>query len=406
MRWNELGVSPANILLPAAQTDFGAYAALACDQFTSEPEYWQQADRMVGDKPSALRLMLPELYLNDAEARIPAIRASMRRYVDEGILQERVRNGFVLTARETTGGVRPGLLAAIDLEAYGFQGNTGDRIRATEGTIADRIPPRAAIRKGAPLDMPHILALINDPAFTVIEPLLDRAARLECLYDFDLMLGGGHLKGWAVTAPQDLAAIEAGLYHILRETGFLLAIGDGNHSLAAAGHVWDSFKQSLTPEERRSHPARFALVEMTNVHSKALRFEPIHRLVTGVAPDTLTAELTRPQQGRHGFTLVTQAGDARVSLPCPNASLPVATLQGFLDAWLADHPQAGIDYIHGEASLRMLAEKPGAAGFLLPAIDKNGFFAALQQDGVLPRKTFSMGEAREKRYYLEARALF
>jgi hypothetical protein len=405
MHWDGVGIAPGDILLPDERADWSAFAVIACDQHTSEPDYWTEAETIVGDKPSALRLILPEIDLADAAARVPDIHRAMRRYLQDGLLQTRVKDGFVLTVRQTRRGPRPGLIAGLDLEQYSYLEGARSLIRATEGTIQDRLPPRVTIRQNAPLELPHILVLLDDPAQTVIEPIYHKCATLERLYDFQLMLGGGEVSGYAVTAANDLSGVRDALYALKEHAAFLFAVGDGNHSLAAAKTLWERIKTHLSETERQNHPARRVLAEVVNIRSDAIAFEPIHRLMTCSSPDTLLAKLCPAQPGRHLFTVLTARGSGTYSLPCPDAALPVGTLQAFLDEWLTDHPDTQIDYIHGEETLCSLAGQHGAAGFLLPPLEKSELFSAVEKDGALPRKTFSMGEAHEKRYYLEARAL-
>lgn len=397
----------AEILLPRADIDLSKWAVVACDQFTSQPEYWREADALVGGAPSALRLILPEAWLGEGDARTPAIHAEMRRYLEDGVLVPAVRDGFVLTERTTEAGVRPGLVVALDLEAYDFAKGSSSLIRATEGTVLSRVPPRAKVRAGAPVELPHVMMLIDDPGMTVIEPLLARRAALRPLYDFELMLGGGHLRGWAVEgAAVDgvFAAIDA---LNAQAGGLLYAVGDGNHSLAAAKQCWLDIRDGLSPEARESHPARFALVELVNLACPALQFEPIHRLVTGVdAGELIEAyraflRANGADEGEGGDVI---AFDGAREWRFKSTEHPLRLLQAFLDGWLAAHPQAAIDYIHGEAALRALV-KDGAVGFMPRAFQKSELFDAIRRFGALPRKTFSMGEATEKRYYLEARRI-
>ena len=399
----------AEILLPGSGVDLSKWAVVACDQFTAQPEYWRRAEAVVGDAPSALRLILPEVWLAESDARVPAIHAAMRRYLDDGLLVPAVKDGFVLVERATPAGVRPGLVAALDLEEYDFTPGSRSLIRATEGTVLSRVPPRARVRAGAPVELPHVMMLIDDPGNTVIEPLLARRAALKPLYDFELMLGGGHLRGWAVEGA-DAAPVFAALDALnAKADGLLYAVGDGNHSLAAAKRCWLDLRESLTPEQRRDHPARFALVELVNLNCPALVFEPIHRLLTGVDPAAVIGEYRaflreRGADEGEGGDLVAFGGGEEWRFR--SARHPLAGLQAFLDGYLARHPEAGIDYIHGESALRALVgDRPDAMGFMPRAFAKGELFDAIRRGGALPRKTFSMGEATEKRYYMEARRI-
>lgn len=405
MDWDQLGVSPADILLPDEKADHTAFAVVACDQYTSEPEYWERAEKLVGDKPSALHMILPEIDLGDAQKRVPLIHAAMADYLMRGVLTPRVQNGFVLTVRTTQTGVRPGLVVKLDLEKYSYNQGAKSLVRATEGTILSRIPPRMAVRRNAPVELPHVLVLMDDPGQTVIEPVFSQKEDLPLLYDFPLMLGGGHLKGYAVTDEKTLAAIHQSLKRLKDHAGFLFAVGDGNHSLATAKAIWEEIKPTLSKDAQKNHPARFALVELENIHCPALQFEPIHRLVASADTQVLLDSLTEPVPGKDTFTVITEQGEKALSVPGDQQPLPVGTLQAFLDTWLTDHPGAQIDYIHGESALRQLAKKPGAAGFIVPTLDKAALFPAVNEMGALPRKTFSMGEAHEKRFYLEARRI-
>ena len=399
----------AEILLPREGLDLSRWAVVACDQFTAQPEYWAKAEAIVGDAPSALRLTLPEIWLGEADARIPAIRAAMARYLEAGDLAPAVRDGFVLTERVTAAGSRPGLLVALDLEAYDFAPGAASLIRATEGTVLERVPPRARIRRGAPLALPHVMMLIDDPAASVIEPLMARRDALRPLYDFELMLGGGHLRGWAVEGADARAVFDAVDALCAASDGLLYAVGDGNHSLAAAKQCWTELRDTLPPEARERHPARFALVELVNLNCPALAFEPIHRALFRVDAPALIAEYRSflAAQGAdegEGDDLV--AFDGTHEWRFASARHPLRLLQTFLDGYLARHPEAGIDYIHGEDALRALvAPGAGALAFMPRAFGKSELFPYIRRWGVLPRKTFSMGEANEKRYYLEARRI-
>ena len=418
MSYDRIGIRPARILLPAASVRPETWACVACDQYTSEPEYWEKASAFAGDAPSALRLILPECFLKRSEEMIPGIHRTMRQYLDKGLLAPAVDPGFVLCERTVASGTRLGLVCAVDLERYSFEKGSLPLVRPTEQTISSRLPPRLAIRRGAPVELTHIMILIDDPGRTVLEPLQARKASLRKLYDFDLMMNGGHLAGWAVEGEELLAQVDARMNALLDAKGehpLLLAVGDGNHSLATAKAYWNEIRDTLPEAERASHPARFALCEIVNIHDEALLFEPIHRTLTGAGFEPLLAawrayasargmQLTPDGEG-HRFTVVSAGREETVTVRNPEGAIPCETIQKFLDAFLADHPEAEIDYIHGEGSLRALASRPGSVGFLLPEIDKHTFFADVERLGVLPRKTFSMGEADEKRFYMEAKEI-
>ncbi len=417
MSFEQIGIRPARILLPAPGIAHESWACIACDQYTSEPAYWEKAFACAGDAPSALRLVLPEVYLRESEKRIPGIHAAMTRCLAEGLLVPAVDPGFVLCERTVPSGTRLGLVCTVDLEQYSFEKGSLPLIRPTEQTIASRLPPRLVIRRGAPVELTHIMILIDDPERTVLEPLQAKKDGLRKLYDFDLMMNGGHLKGWAVDSAEDLAHVDSSVNALLRKLGkdpLLLAVGDGNHSLATAKAYWNEIREGLSEAERADHPARYALCEIVNIHDEALLFEPIHRVVTGTSPAGLMRDwqayaaargMTLDAAEGHTFTVVSAEGDRAVTVGNPEGAIPCETIQKFLDDYLAGHPGAEIDYIHGEQSLRSLAEAPGAVGFLLPGIDKHSFFADVRRLGVLPRKTFSMGEADEKRFYMEAKEI-
>ena len=399
----------AEILLPRPGTDMEKWAVVACDQFTAQPDYWQRADALAGEAPSALRLILPEAWLGEGDARIPAIHAAMADYLRRGALVPAVKDGFVLVERTTAAGVRPGLVVALDLDAYDYMKGSASLIRATEGTVLERVPPRARIRAGAPLELPHVMMLIDDPGMTVIEPLMAKRDALRPLYDFKLMLGGGHLRGWAVEGADTEGVFAAVDALNARSDGLLYAVGDGNHSLAAAKCCWQELAPTLSHEERERHPARFALVELVNLACPALAFEPIHRALFGVDPEALIAEYRAylaengADEGEGDDLIAFDGADNRWRFR--SEQHPLRLLQAFLDGYLARHPEASIDYIHGEDALRRLVARPDTLGFMPRAFDKGELFGYIRQYGVLPRKTFSMGEATEKRYYVEARKI-
>ena len=431
------GVQIPQILLPKPDIDLHKWAVIACDQFTSEPEYWQAVADLVGDAPSTYHMILPEVYLGEPEEenrRIQSIRQNMQDYLERDLFAE--YEGFVLVERTVDGKTRHGLMLALDLEQYDYNKGSTSLIRATEGTILERIPPRVRIRSGAPLEVPHILVLIDDPERTVIEPLVTGRDSLRKLYDFDLMLGSGHLNGYFVDDKQRKDQVLAALQKLANPDLFaqkygleagraplLFAMGDGNHSLATAKAIWEQIK----PQVGMDHPARYALVEVENIHDAGLTFEPILRVlfdvkedvvktlndfysgrsrwVTCASADEMIALVDNQAGQEHAIGVVTSQGHQVVYVSDPPANLPVGTLQGFLDAWGQRGGFARIDYVHGaEVSLR-LGSQPGNVGFYLPAISKNDFFKTVIVDGALPRKTFSMGEAKEKRFYMEARRI-
>ena len=398
----------ADILLPAEGIDPEKWAVVACDQFTAQPEYWQAVAERVGDCPSALRVTLPEVWLDQAETRISAIHAAMGRYLESGVWQTAVKDGFVLVARQTSNGLRPGLLVCLDLDQYDFDPGAHSLIRPTEGTVISRVPPRARIRAGAPVELPHVMMLIDDPGETVIEPLLRRSEALRPLYDFELMQGGGHVQGWAVEG-EDVKRVFAAIDALNERAGGLLyAVGDGNHSLAAAKKCWMDIRERLSDGERAAHPARWAMVELVNLACPALRFEPIHRALFNVQPGDVLREYreylaSESADAGEGEDLVALYKGHRIGFRSDEH--PLRRLQPFLDDYIARHPGAEIDYIHGSAALMGLLDREDTLGFMPRPFDKAELFGYIRRFGVLPRKTFSMGEAQDKRYYLEARRI-
>lgn len=396
-------VRSADILLPAKGISPKKWAVVAVDQYTSQPEYWREVENLVGGAPSTLRLTLPEIYLKESDMRIPEMQRNMRAYLADGALERAVTDGYMLVERTTACGARLGLVACLDLEQYDYAVGSRSLIRATEGTVIERVPPRVRIRRGAALELPHVLMLLDDPACSLIEPLYAQRDQLEPAYDFELMQGGGHLRGWKVEGAAARRAEDA-LDNLYAGCGGLfLAVGDGNHSLAAARAYWLELREKLHEAERANHPARYALAEIENLHSPAIQFAPIHRLVVGVNPNELIDACAAHMGSAEGnaLTLLTQGRELR--LGCDGH--PLRRLQAFLDEYLAAHPGAQIDYIHGDETLRRLANRPDAVGFMPCAFEKADLFPYIQQWGVLPRKTFSMGQAHEKRYYMEARAI-
>ena len=421
--FRKLGFYPADILLPK-NNDMTKWAVVACDQFTSEPEYWAAVEETVGNAPSALRLILPEARLKDenVDEQISAINETMQRYLDEDVFSCLQDSLAYIERTQSDGRVRHGLIGMVDLEQYDFTPGSGALIRATEGTVLDRIPPRAKVRRNAPIELPHVMLLIDDPKRTVIEPLTADTSAMEPLYDFELMQGGGHIRAFAVSKAHQEAVANALLHLTDREeldakygaadaAPLLFAVGDGNHSLATAKACYEEQKQGLTEEETRALPARYALVEVVNNHDDALQFEPIHRVVFDVDPQHLLAEFRKAYPNAYdgcgeGHTIgVVYAGfEGFITVPDPSMQLAVGTLQTFLDEYIRTYG-GEVDYIHGDDVTRQLGAQKGNIGFLLPAMGKEQLFKTVMADGVLPRKTFSMGHAQDKRYYVEARAI-
>ena len=424
----KMGLRASDLMIPKKGVDLSKWAVVACDQFTSEKDYWQDVDRIVGKDPSTLRLIFPECYLDDGDGdkRIADINRTMDSYVKDEIF-DTYRDCFFLVKRTCGNSSRWGLMASLDLDRYSWEKDSKSLIRATEGTILSRIPPRKKIRKDAPLEIPHIMVLISDKDKTVIEPLAAKADRLAEVYDVELMKNGGHLQAWVVDSEKDKTAIAdafATLYDGLNpENPLLFAMGDGNHSFATAKSCWEDIKQTLTEEERKTHPARFCLVELENIFDPGLVFEPIHRVLFNVPEDVFLAELEKnakkietekvgcrnciakriADQGRQRFGYCTSEKHVVVTLDEPSANIAAGTLQKVIDSLIAKG--YSVDYIHGADVTDKLGSEKGNIGLFLPAIDKGTFFDTIIKDGALPRKTFSMGEANEKRYYMEARAI-
>ena len=402
-----LCAQPGIFLLPRAGVNMEKWAVVACDQYTAQKDKWEQADAFVGDAPSALRLIIPEAYLDESDVRVPKVQTAMEQYLNDGVLTEAVR-GMVLLERTTQSGPRLGLVMTVDLEAYDFAKGAASLIRPTEGTIVSRIPPRQKVRRGAKLELAHVLLLCDDGLRTVIEPVYAKRDALRPLYDTPLMLNGGHARGWAVEDEETLSQIANALRALqakLPEGGILLAVGDGNHSLATAKAHWLEVKETLTETERETHPARFAMVELNNIYDKALIFEPIHRVIFGKTEDEVLALLKdadlTPADENPDLMLVTPQGEQGFHIGRPLHALPVGTVQQLLDK-AAD---LNLDYVHGDDAVREIVKKETAVGILLPPMPKEMLFPAVAKDGPLPRKTFSVGEAIEKRSYMEARKI-
>lgn len=401
---------PANILLPTENVDMTCWSVCACDQFTGEPEYWEKTESIVGDCPSTLRLTLPEIYLGkpDTDARIAGINKNIESYLSAGIFRE-FPNAMVYVRRiQSDGKLREGIVGAVDLEQYDYRAGSTSQIRATEATVAERIPPRLKIRENAAIELPHIMILIDDPGRTVIEPLSGKIPSLEKLYDFDLMQGGGSISGYLM-GESEISAVDSALLELSKKSELLFAMGDGNHSLATAKEHYERLKRENPGIDMSDHPARYALCEIVNLHSPALEFEAIHRIVTGVNPGHLLEKMaeklmTSPGGDGQRVTVVTKDTEQTLTVHTPLSKLAVGSLQTFLDEYLKEFG-GEIDYIHGEEVLRNLAKFPDSVGFILDPMDKSDLFPAVIHDGALPRKTFSMGHAEDKRYYLEARRI-
>lgn len=421
--FEKLGFYPADILLPK-DVDMTKWAVVACDQFTSQPEYWQTVEDTVGNAPSTLRLILPEAKLNDpdVEQSIADINSTMEQYLESGVFQTLSDSLLYMERTQSDGKIRHGLIGMIDLEQYDFTPGSGALIRATEGTVLSRIPPRVRVREHAPIELPHVMLLIDDPDRTVIAPLTAASGEMEKVYDFELQQGGGHLRGWKLTDIQmdGVAAALEGLctdaemqkkYGLSGAAPLLFAVGDGNHSLATAKQCYENLKK-VTPESQwGTLPARYALVEVVNNHDHALQFEPIHRVLFGVQPDQVLEAFKsfypEAYEGRgegHVIAYTCAEHTGFLTVPNPKVQLAVGTLQTFLDAYVQEYG-GEVDYIHGDDVTDELGAKAGNIGFKLPAMGKEQLFKTVMTDGVLPRKTFSMGHAQDKRYYVEARRI-
>lgn len=424
------------LLMPREGIDLSKWAVIACDQYTSQPDYWNNADAIVGDAPSTLRLTLPEVYLEqpDVKERTAKIQDAMQRYQQDGTLTE-YEPGMMLVERTTKSGTRRGVVLSFDLEAYDYQAGSQSLIRPTEKTVVERIPPRLAVREGASLELPHIMLLIDDPDHKVIEPLFADKDAFRKAYDTDLMLDGGHLSGWFVPEGKETAALIERLngladpetfnkkYGLTGEHAVLpYAVGDGNHSMATAKANWERIKQALSEEERQDHPARFVLAEVVNIHDDSLEIEGIHRVLFHSHPREVFQAAddffrlhggmaycgdpkSAPSTNVQSFPCMFHGEQVTLCIVDSPWALPVATLQNFLDDFLEKNPKSHIDYIHGADVVRELSQDARNMGFLLPDPAKEDLFRGVILDGVLPRKTFSMGEAQEKRYYMEARKI-
>ena len=421
--------SPAHILLPSEQIPVGQWGCVACDQFTSDRSYWEKAAQAAAGGPSTLDLILPEVYLeeDDVDARISAIHAAMDDYT-RNVLTRAV-DGFIYVERtEQSGRVRQGLVGRIDLEAYSYAEGAVPAIRPSEHTVESRIPPRMAVRRGARLETPHIMMLADDPGCTLIEPIGKKKEQLRKVYEGDLMLNGGHIAGWAVEDPALLAQIDSALNVLGSQEAFdarypqakggaplTLAVGDGNHSLATAKACCEELNKTLTPEQAAVHPARWCLAEVCNVHSPAIEIEPIHRVLFNVDCATVLLSLiTWSDSNMAGccfggskqqpFTLAGPHMSNVLSFENPTEPLTVGTIDDFIADYMERHTEARVDYVHDEPAVRALCKK-GAVAFLMPPFAKSDLFKGVVMGGVLPRKTFSMGHAEEKRYYVECRKI-
>ena len=409
--------SRADILLPKSCIPLELWSVIACDQFSSEPEYWERIKLAVGNTPSTLNMIIPEAYLEkiDEENEIDKISKCMEEYINDDIFRE-IKDSFIYIERTLSNNdVRRGLVGVVDLEEYEFSNNpdipNSAAILASEGTVLDRLPPRIRVRKAATLELPHIMTFIADVENTVIEPLTDKVSKLPLLYDFELLEGGGHVKGYEVSgdcAKNVEKALET-LYNknrLMNPPNCLMIMGDGNHSLAAAKTYWNELKQNLSETEKNSHPARYALLEVNNLYDSAIQFEAIHRVVFNVDSNKLINALIEsiPSGNDYKIQIVTSAGSKDIDVSADSVGDAIAIVQAFLDEYICI-AGGSIDYIHGDDTVRKLAQENNCTGILLPTVEKSEFFNTVACSGVFPRKSFSVGHARDKRYYIECRRI-
>lgn len=446
MNFEKIGLQVPEVLLPDSEVDLNKWSVVACDQYTSQPDYWEEAKSTTNDVPSTLNVIFPEVFLEDTDGdeRIQNINTTMQQYLDEGILKPMPNKGFVLVDRKTSQAPsRKGLVVAIDLEHYDFNKGSQTLIRATEGTIVDRLPPRIKVRQDAAIELPHIMVLIDDPDHTVIEPLFEKNPKP--LYDFELMMDSGHIKGYAIDTPELIQQVAGALENLANPEVFapkyditdenmaknvlLYAMGDGNHSLATAKAIWERIKEDASDVSSvMDSPARYALVELVNIHDEGLQFEPIHRVVFDVEPEKLLEALQSHFSGNcsihrcdneadmkskadaakgsqtHIVPFNDVSGFGYIEINNPPFTLELATLESFLNDYL-ENTGGKVDFIHGDDVVNELGIQQGNMGFFFPPISKHSLFKTIVFDGALPRKTFSMGEADEKRFYLEARKI-
>ncbi|MCP4161639.1 MAG: DUF1015 domain-containing protein [Deltaproteobacteria bacterium] len=422
-RFAKMGIHIPEILLPES-VDMEKWSVVACDQFSSEKEYWAETSRTVGDAPSTLNLILPECYLEDGDKakRVNNINSTMNEYIDKKLFKK-LAPGFIIVDRSTPYvQSRKGMMIAIDLEQYSFVADAQCLIRPTEGTVIERLPPRIEIRKNAPLDLPHILLLINDGDKAIIEEAFNNKESFETVYDFNLMQNGGKIKGKLISDEAYLEKICSAFERLAEKNDMLFAVGDGNHSLATAKEIWDKLKKSGAPED---HPARYALVEVENIFNEGIIFEPIHRVLFNLDIDDFFSEISKKTKAEihevtseddmvkiisedttdHRIGLINNGSWGYISIKAPEVKLTYEVIQKFIDSYLEENKSVSVDYIHGDKAVNELGGKSGNLGLFLTAINKSEFFDMIVAGGALPRKTFSIGEAEEKRYYIEARRI-
>ena len=423
---SKLGFTVPESMVPAQAIDHKKWSCVACDQFTSQPEYWAKVEKLVGNAPSSLHIMLPEVYLEDDHVaeQIAHMKNVMQDYLYDNVL-DKLERGIILTERHMGNKVRKGILLAMDLEQYDWDISKKPMIRATEQTVLSRIPPRVAIRRGAVLEMPHIMLLIDDPDDTVIGNLHIQRGSMKKIYDFDLMMGGGALEGWLAEEKLVDQTIDA-ISHLDKKDNMLFCVGDGNHSLATAKTIWEETKTELTPEEQENHPLRYALCEVINLRDRAVEFMPIHRLFFGVNPSECAyyvveklnaagknAKLVfgrwnpsvEAPDGAYVIPFKYHDGAGKIIIENPSHPLAVGEVQDIFEEYLTVAKSGSIDYIHGDEAFLELSNEYDAIGFYFDALQKSDFFDLIVKCGVLPKKTFSLGEAEQKRYYMECRLL-
>ncbi len=443
MTFDEIGLHVPTILLPNQDIDMTKWSVIACDQYTSQPEYWEKVYALVNSSPSSLNIILPEIYLKSCNINKKAeyINKNMLDYVKKGILIPQMPGFYIIDRKTAYAESRKGLIAALDLEKYNFEKGSKTLIRATEDTIISRVHPRIKIRENALIELPHILVLVDDPEKTVIEPLFDRNP--EKIYDFELMINSGHIKGYRINDTSLIKEIANNLakladpevfhdkYGVPDKNTLLYAIGDGNHSFATAKILWERIKQKAENNENiMNHPARYALVELVNLHDEGLSFKPINRVVFNIDIEDILQNMKSFYEKRgslfsykmfetnghseieainienaHNIPFVTILGSGNIIINNPEVDLEVENLQLFLDSYVENKRDAYIDYVHGKDATSSLASAPNRIGFFLPPLQKNKIFKTVILNGALPRKAFSIGEAEEKRFYLESRRI-
>ena len=400
-------IKAPHILLPRDGIDMNAYAVIACDQFTSQVEYWDKLKEDIGNKVSTFHMIFPEAYLEkvNSDEYIKNINISINKYLNNHDLVD-IGPCFILVERITSYGTRRlGLVLAIDLEEYSYLRGVRCSIKASEATIVERIPPRLKIRKDAPIELPHTLLLYDDINRKIIEPLYENRDSLKCVYDFELNQNGGHIRGYKVEDTDRVIKQFEELFN-KNNSGLMFIVGDGNHSLATAKAHWEEIKKSLKEEERINHPARYALVEVNNVYDEGINFEPIHRIIFNAKED-FVKELSARLKGETQICYLYSKKYGKTALNSPkNNAETYQIVQSYIDEYMKDHPEVKVDFIHDESSLLEIANNvENSFAIFMPALGKGDIFDFVARDAVLPRKSFSMGHASEKRYYLESKMI-